>query len=96
MENLDPRIRQQMLSIARPSGQKHLRPWHGAPAALGVLHGVNSQMAVWRPYPGANAIRDIALHITFFENAVANRPSGANLPVEFDPVSYTHLRAHET
>jgi len=84
MENLDPRIRQQMLSIARPSGQKHLRPWHGAPAALRVLVGVSPQMAVWRPYPGANAIRDIALHITFFENAVANRLSGANLPVEFD------------
>ena len=84
MENLDPRIRQQMLTIERVKGKKHLRPWHGAPEALRVLVGVNSQIAVWRPYPGANAIRDIALHITFFENAVANKLSGETLPVEFD------------
>jgi len=84
MENLDPRIRQQMLTIERVKGKKHLRPWHGAPAVSRVLVGVNSQIAVWRPYPGANAIRDIALHITYFENAVANKLSGADLPVEFD------------
>jgi len=84
MENLDPRIRQQVLSIVRPTGKKHLRPWHGAPAALRVLVGVSPQIAVWRPYPGANAIRDIALHITYFENAVANKLSGANRPVEFN------------
>jgi len=83
MENLDPRIRQQMLTIERVKGKKHLRPWHGAPEALRVLVGVNSQIAVWRPYPGANAIRDIALHITYFENVVANRLSGTDLPVEF-------------
>ena len=84
MEHLDPRIRQQVLSIVRPKGKKHLRPWHGAPAVSRVLVGVNSRIAVWRPYPGANAIRDIALHITYFENAVANRLSGVDLPVEFD------------
>jgi hypothetical protein len=84
METLDPRIRQQMLTIERVKGKKHLRPWHGAPEALRVLVGVNSRIAVWRPWPGANAIRDIALHITYFENAVANRLSGTDLPVEFD------------
>ena len=84
MENLDRRIRQQVLSIVRPRGKKHLRPWHGAPTVSRVLVGVNSQIAVWRPYPGASAIRDIALHITYFENAVANKLSGADLPVEFD------------
>jgi hypothetical protein len=84
MENLDPRIRQQVLSLVRPPGKKHLRPWHGAPAVSRVLVGVNSRVAVWRPYPGANAIRDIALHITYFENAVANKLSGADLPVEFE------------
>jgi len=73
-----------MLSIERVKGEKHLRPWHGAPAVLRVLVGVNSRIAVWRPYPGANAIRDIALHVTYFENAVANKLSGADLPVEFD------------
>jgi uncharacterized damage-inducible protein DinB len=84
MENLDPRIRQQVLSIARPKGKKHLRPWHGAPAVSRVLVGVSPQIAVWRPYPGANAIRELALHITYFENAVANRLSGTDLPVGFD------------
>lgn len=83
MENLDPRIRQQVLSIVRPKGQKKLRPWHGAPPVSSVLVGVNSQIAVWRPFPGANSIRDFALHITYFENAVANLLSGASLPVEF-------------
>jgi hypothetical protein len=97
MENLDPRIRQQILSIERIKGRKHLRPWHGAPAVSRVLVGVNSQIAVWRPHRGANAIRDIALHITYFENAVANKLSGADLPVEFDlrkrgwPVTYDAL-----
>jgi len=84
MEDLDPRIRQQLLTIERVKGKKHLRPWHGAPEALRVLVGVNSQTAVWRPYAGANGIRDIALHITYFENVVANRLSGTDLPVEFD------------
>ena len=84
MENLDPRIRQQMLTLVRVKGKKHLRPWHGAPAVERVLVGVNSRIAVWRPYAGANAIRDIALHITYFENAVANKLSGADLAVEFD------------
>jgi len=41
-------------------------------------------MAVWRPYPGMLSIRDIALHITFFENVVANRISGMDLPVQFE------------
>jgi len=84
VENLDPRIRQQILSIVRPKGQKHLRPWHGCPAVSGVLVGVNSRIAVWRPFPGAHAIRETALHITFFENLVANILSGEDLPVEFD------------
>jgi len=94
MENLDPRIRQQVLTLVRPKGKKHLRPWHGAPPVSSVLVGVNSSIAVWRPYPGANSIRDFALHIAYFENAVANKLSGTSLAVEFElrkrgwPVSY--------
>ena len=84
MKNLDPRIRQQMLTLVRVKGKKNLRPWHGAPEVARVLVGVNSRIAVWRPYPGANAIRDLALHITYFENVVAKRLSGADLAVEFD------------
>jgi hypothetical protein len=81
MEKLDPRIKTAMLSI-HPT-PKH-RAWHGAPTALRALVGVNSQMAVWRPYPGMLSIREIALHITYFENVVANRISGMDLPVEFE------------
>lgn len=84
MENPDPRIRQQVLSIVRPTGKQDLRPWHGAPSVSRVLVGVDSRIAAWRPYPEANAIRDIALHITYFENAVANKLSGADQPVVFD------------
>ena len=84
MENLDPRTRQQILSIVRPKGQKHLRPWHGCPAVPRVLVGVNSRIAVWRPHPGAHAIRETALHITFFENLVANILSGEDRPAEFE------------
>jgi hypothetical protein len=84
MENLDPRIRQQVLTLVRPKGKKHLRPWHGAPTVSHVLVGVNSSIAAWRPFPGANTIRDFALHISYFENAVANKLSGVDLPVEFD------------
>ena len=84
MENLDPRIRQQVLSLVRVKGVKHLRPWHGAPAVSRVLVGVSPEMAVWRPYPGANAIRELALHIAYFENAVANKLSGTDQPVEFE------------
>ena len=81
MKKLDPRIRMAMLSIHPASGHS---AWHGAPTALGVLRGVSSQVAVWRPYTGMIGIRDIALHITYFENVVANRLSGMDLPVEFE------------
>jgi len=84
LENLDPRIRQQVLTIVRVKGKKHLRPWHGAPPVSRVLVGVNSEIAVWRPFPEANSIRDYALHVSYFENVVANRLTGADLPVEFD------------
>jgi hypothetical protein len=45
-------------------------------SAAGVLRGVSPAVAVWRPYPGANNIREIALHLAFCENGVANRLSG--------------------
>jgi hypothetical protein len=81
MKELDPRIRTAMLSI-HPTSEH--RAWHGAPTVLAALRGVSSQVAVWRPYPGMISIRDIALHITYFENLVANRLSGMDLPVAFE------------
>jgi uncharacterized damage-inducible protein DinB len=72
MDNLDPRIKTVLISI-NPTTRNPA--WHGCPTALGVLRGVHSAAAVWRPYPGANNIREIALHIAFWENSVANRIS---------------------
>lgn len=34
------------------------------------------ETALWRPYPKAANIREIALHISFWENSVANRLTG--------------------
>jgi hypothetical protein len=82
MNNLDPRIKTALISI-NPTTRNPA--WHGCPTALGVLRGVNSVVAVWRPYPGANNIREIALHIAFWENSVANRTSGKNVLVGFKP-----------
>ncbi|MFN2114690.1 MAG: DinB family protein [Anaerolineae bacterium] len=70
---LHPRIRTALVSVD-PTGKRPA--WHGAPTALGVLRGVDHELAVWRPYPGANNIREIALHIAFWENSVANGLSG--------------------
>ena len=73
MTSEDPRIRNALLSIhptsARPA-------WHGAPTAVGLLRGVPVEAALWRPYPKANNVREIALHVAFWETSVANRLSG--------------------
>jgi DinB superfamily len=70
MENLNPRIKTALISI-HPTSRNPA--WHGCPTALGVLRGVSPAIALWRPYLGANNIREIALHIAFWENSVANR-----------------------
>jgi hypothetical protein len=57
--------------------------WHGAPTALGVLRGVSPAVAVWRSYPDANNIREIAFQIAFYENSVADRLLGENNPIGF-------------
>jgi len=80
MNNLDPRIKTALISI-NPTTENPA--WHGAPTALGVLRGVSPVIAVWRPYPGGNNIREIALHIAFWENSVANRISGKKVLVGF-------------
>jgi hypothetical protein len=80
MQDLDPRIRTALISIDPTTKNP---AWHGVPTAIGVLRGVSSTVAVWRPYPGGNNIREIALHIAFWENSVANRPSGKSVRVGF-------------
>ena len=80
MTTLDPRIRVALGSI-HPTRDNPA--WHGAPTALGLLRGVSADTAIWRPSPSVNSIREIALHIAFWENSVANRLSGASDRVEF-------------
>ncbi len=80
MQDLDPRIRTALTSI-NPTTEHPA--WHGCPTALGVLRGVSAAVATWRPYPGANNIREIALHIAFWESSVAKRLSGQKAPMEF-------------
>ena len=80
MQDLDPRIRTALISIDPTTKNP---AWHGVPTAIGVLRGVSPAIAVWRPYPDANNIREIALHIAFWENSVANRLSGKTVRVGF-------------
>jgi hypothetical protein len=44
---------------------------------------VRAAAAVWRPYAGCNNIRELALHIAFWENSVANRLSGETISAGF-------------
>lgn len=80
MNDLHPRIRTALVSV-NPTTKNPA--WHGCPTASGVLRGVSAAVAVWRPYPGANNIREVALHLAFCENMVANRLSGQAYPVGF-------------
>lgn len=80
MENLDPRIRTALISV---NPTTTLPAWHGAPTAIGVLRGVNAVTATWRPYRAGNNVREIALHIAFWENSVANRLNGESVQVGF-------------
>src|SRR5512137_489690 len=73
MTDLDPRIKTALLSV-NPTSENPA--WHGCPTALGVLRGVSAALATWRPTPHGNNIREIALHIAFCENSVANSLSG--------------------
>ena len=80
MQVLDPRIKNALVSIDPTTKNS---AWHGCPTAIGMLRGVNSTIAVWRPYPNGNNIREIALHIAFWENSVANRLSAKRVRLEF-------------
>lgn len=75
MPKEDPRIRNALLSI-HPTSKRPA--WHGAPTTVGLLRGVKTEMAIWRPYPKACNLREIALHIAFWENSVANRLAGTS------------------
>ena len=81
MQNLDPRIRTALVTI-NPTSKNPA--WHGAPTPLGILRGMNATVATWRPYAGANNVRELALHIGFWENSVANRLGGQAVRMSFE------------
>jgi hypothetical protein len=77
----DPRVRNALLSIDPSS----VRPaWHGAPTVIGLLRGVGPEVATFRPHTNANNVREIALHVAFWENSVANRLMGGSERVAFE------------
>jgi hypothetical protein len=77
MPPYDPRIQTALVSV-HPTKEHHAH--HGAPFTQAVLKGVSPTIACWRPYPDANNLREIALHIAIHENAVANRLTGQTIP----------------
>ncbi len=80
MSSNKARIRTALLSV-KPTTKRPA--WHGAPTVVGLLRGVKPTTAVWRPYPSSNNIREISLHVAFFDNSVANRLSGEAVRVGF-------------
>ena len=73
MAKLDPRIATALQSLnpttASPS-------WHGAPTHLGLLRRVSSELAGQKPWKSCHCIWQVAMHIAFWENSVANKLIG--------------------
>ncbi len=80
MPELDPRIQYVLVALGAVKGEK---AWSGAPTHLGVLRGVRAKTALRRPKPDMGCIRDVALHIAFWENSVANKLLGESERVPF-------------
>ncbi|MEI8196235.1 MAG: DinB family protein [Phycisphaerae bacterium] len=80
MARADRRIQTALLSL-NPTTQRPA--FHGAPSVLGLLRGVTPATAVWRPHPSMNNLREISLHVAFWENSVANRLCGQAVRVAF-------------
>jgi hypothetical protein len=70
MNSLDPRIAVALICL---DPNKDRPSCTGAPSPLGVLRGVDHVCAVWRPYPDWSNIREIGLHVAFWENCLWNR-----------------------
>ena len=57
---------------------------HGAPSHIGLLRGVSPELARYY-HPGLNhSIRDLALHIAFWQNSLANKLSGTSHRAPFE------------
>jgi hypothetical protein len=70
MSALDPRIINALTCL---DPNKDRPSCAGAPSVLGVLRGVDHVFACWRPYQGWPNIREIGLHVAFWENCLCNR-----------------------
>jgi hypothetical protein len=78
MVSLHPRILTALVSVDPNATRK---AWHGCPTIEGALRGVSADVAVWRPYPESENIREFALHIAFWQNSVARRLAGRKNPL---------------
>ncbi|WP_145446438.1 DinB family protein [Mucisphaera calidilacus] len=72
----DRQLRCALLAI-EPSLHGHA--YHGAPTHLGLLKGIKSEESLYRPHDKMNSIREIALHIAYWQNSVANYLSGETI-----------------
>ncbi|MCA3004626.1 MAG: DinB family protein [Planctomycetaceae bacterium] len=72
-DGFHPRIANALVSIA-PSSKRPA--WHGAPTVLGLLRDVSAEHALFRPLPDMNCIREIALHVAYWNFNVGNILTG--------------------
>lgn len=70
----DRRLEETLRHLHPPSGA---RPWHGGPTVLSALRGVASETARWKPHPDRHSIWELALHVAYWNYAVARRITGA-------------------
>ncbi len=84
MAKLDPRI---VTAIQSFNPTRASPAWHGAPTHLGLLRGVSAKLAGQKPWKKCHCVWQVAMHIAFWENSVANKLSGPTLrfPYRFVP-----------
>ncbi len=57
--------------------------WNETPTHVEVLTDVDADAALWRPQPDMKCIRDIALHVAYWEDRVTARLTGATTTAPF-------------
>lgn len=69
----DRRLEEAIRHFHPPAGFK---PWHGGASVLGALRGISAEVASWKPYPDRHSIRELALHVAYWNYAVCRRLTG--------------------
>ncbi len=66
----DRRLEEAIRHFHPPPGFK---PWHGGASVLGSIRGISAAMAGWKPYPDRHSIRELAVHVAYWNYAVWRR-----------------------